>query len=609
MSVCGFWSTTRDPEPLVRAMLGSFAHCSWPVRVVSDEAAPFAVAWAPAEADAAAHPSGVVVAGDLRLHNRLELASALGADQHATARWLVAEAYVRWGADFPARLRGDFGLALWDARARRLLLSRDTGGACSIFYSTRQGRLAFASHPRGILALPEFPRTLESRAVVDYLAELPQHEGSTLFASISRLPPGSSLLVDERSVGLASYFDIEAVGERRLESDREYADALRAALAEAVECRLPESRKLAVMLSGGLDSSTITLLASVAPPERRPSLTTISGIFPGFPECDERGYQADVVRASGAEHCEIRPDPAGSSGDFSRLCRVFSEPAFIGPHWLAWDAAEVAARSGATAMMTGIDGDRVISHGAGRIGDLATARDWTGLGRELLAVSDYTWGRRLRVGAVQASLALLPPRVRAALEARDPRRGRQIHLLSSLLRADVLERHDVRERLRALPLRARSTRAEHARILTAADRNWDVELLEQLGTAFNLRFEQPFFDRRVVELCFSFPGSQKRRGGLSRFVLRNAMRGLLPASVVERRADASFDRPYWAWARAWLGANRRAGDSTRGLEAYVNMREVERRLGALPEEPADGPVDFLWRCVILSRWLEETGAR
>lgn len=612
MSIAGLWGTAPVTELDARRMLEAFAHPSWAVRSQADSTARVAIAWAPAVLDATAHPSGVIVAGDLRLHNQPELAALLGVPSDVGPRWLVAEAYARFGAEFPRQMQGDFGLAIWDGSARRLLLARDSGGACPLFYSLRYGRVAFASHPRGLLTLPGFPRQLSARAVVDYLGELPQVEASTLFETVLRVPPGCTLAVDQANDRLVRYFDVESVPELCLNSDADYARALREALARAVDRRLPESRKLAVMLSGGLDSSSVALLASRTSHDLRPALSTVSGIFPQFPESDERKYQQEVVQAAGSQHYEVRPDPLGSAGDFARLCRIFSEPAFIGPHWLAWEAAEVASRIGATAMMTGIDGDRVISHGAGRIGELAAERDWLGFARELLAVSDYGWARRLRVGAVQAGLSLLTPRAADFLDSADPRRGRRFRQLAPLLRPEAVARYEIKERLNALPLRARSTRAEHARALLAPDRNWDVELLEQLGTAFNVRFEQPFFDRQVVELCFSFPGSQKRRRGLSRFVLRNAMASLLPESVATRRADAAFDRPYWAWARAWLvaqGAEKGEGKRLQSLDAYVNIEEVERQLRDLPLEPVDGPVDFLWRCVVLSRWLEETGVR
>jgi len=139
------------------------------------------------------------------------------------------------------------------------------------------------------------------------------------------------------------------------------------------------------------------------------------------------------------------------------------------------------------------------------------------------------------------------------------------------------------------------------------DRNWDVELLDQLGGAFGLQFAQPFFDRRVMELCFSFPGSQKRHDGWSRYVLRNALDGLVPSEVPWRRRDTWFDRPYSAWRSAWLLQHPPSEAMLELLSAYLNVRTLAKLLSKLRENPNPGPVDLLWRCVIMSRWLHGPG--
>ncbi len=606
MSCAGIWSTAPLNPNVAARMLNAFVPGGLAVLTRSDDAAHVraAASGAPPALEEP-HPSGAWLSGDLRLDALAELAESLGvAAAQRGARWLVVEAYQRWGLEFASRLYGDFGFALWDPERRRLVLARDPGGSRPIFYATSGVRVAYASHPRGLLCLDSVPRTLDQRAVLDHLGELPQEEAATLFAAVRRLPPACLLAVGESGHRVEQYVDITQTPERRLGSDGEYATALREELARAVTSR--SSGPSAVMLSGGLDSSAVAALAQRSRGEGA-AIVTISAVFPGFSECDERPYQAAVVSRIASNHHEVRPDPLSSAGDFGRLCQVFSEPSFIGPHWLTWASAEVAVREGARCVLTGIDGDRVVSHGGGRFADLAREHEWRALARELAAVDDFGWPRRVRVFGAQALFALLPERVSASLDRIDPRRARRFAPQLALLRPELLRRHGVMERLASLPLRPRSTREEHSRILQAPDRNWDVELLDQVGTAFGLRFQQPFFDRRVMELCFSFPGSQKRQAGWSRYVLRNALRGLVPESVLERRRDASFDRPYWAWARAWLLAHPAPDGWLEALAPYVDAARVAKLLARLPEEPDQGPVDVLWRCVILSRWLHGPG--
>lgn len=601
MPCAGIWTETPLRPGVAERMLRSFAHPSWRIRSTQDLRAGIALAAAGVESSVPAdfeHPGGIRISGDVQLDDPAELGAALGlsAKDYAPA-WLVAEAYRRWGLEFPSRLYGDFGFALWDPRLHRLMLVRDAGGARPLFYAADGAWVAYASQPRGLLCLSEVSRQLEERAVLDHLGELPQEEAATLFAAIRRVPPASALVVERRASRVFEYLDITQTPELRLRSDRDYAAALKAELSRAVHAR--SRGACAVMLSGGLDSSAIAALAS----ESGRHLTTISAVFPEFAECDERPYQAALVSRLATTHHEIEPRSDGPAGDFERLCRVFSLPNFIGPHWLAFAVAEVAQRERATTVLSGIDGDRVVSHGGGRYADLARARDFRGLARELRAVDDISWARRARVFGVQAILTSLPGALSETLERLDPRPGLDREVELGLIHPHLVERHGLRQRLRALPRRPRSTREDHAQSLRAPDRNWDVELLDELGTAFGLSFAQPFFDRRVMELCFSFPGSQKRSRGLSRYVLRNALRGSVPELILNRRRDAALDRPHWRWIRAWLTQNPLPDSVLGALSPYVDVPRVSERLFKLPHERARGPVDFLWRCVILSRWL------
>lgn len=611
MSLAGIWSHGAVDLGSVRSLLDEYAPRHWPRRLAAvDEGrlvlADAALARASGRDALVAHASGAVLCGDVALHEREALAELLGlnpADYDDAA--LVLEAYARHGVEMPARLVGDFGFSLWDPARRRLLLVRDPGGARPLFYTTSHARLAFSSQSRSLWWLSG-TTALDERAVLDYLAELPQEEEATLYAGVRRLPPGCCLVADDLQLRVERYLDVTATPELQLASDADYASALRETLASAVACRTRGRATVGVMLSGGLDSSAMAALAAkTVPPDSR--VTTISAVFPDFEECDERPFQAAVAGRVGSRHIEVKPDPWGRAGDFANLRRVFSEPSFVGPHWLAWSVAEAAQRSGVATMLTGIDGDRVVSHGAGRYADLARARDFRALASELLAVDDFGWSRRLRVGLGQAVLGNVPQGVVSWLERVDPRQLGRFEPRLRLIHPRLLQRHGVRERLRALPLRPRSGRDDHARSLSAPDRNWDVELLDQLGAAFDIEFVQPFFDRRVMELCFSFPSSQKRREGWSRFVLRQAMRGLVPAPVLERRRDASFDRPYASWVGAWLRTHFTEAD--RRLEpiaAYVDVQTVAKMLNDVQDLGAGWATDFVWRCAILSLWLAPT---
>ena len=550
----------------------------------------------------------LAVVGDVRLDNRSELLASLGV-QGASQRdnELVLLAYERWQEDCVDHLLGDFTFVVHDAAQQKVFAARDVAGTRALYYCQFDGTFAFASNPGTLRALPGLPRDLDARAVVDYLGDFPEDEEATLLRVVRRLPPGASLTYGASGLRVRSYFDVKSIRELKLASDDEYAEALRAELARAVACRLPASARSGTMLSGGLDSSMITALAARSSATR---VSTFSAVFDETPECDERVYQAPVVRAAGTEHHEVRPRPEGAAADLAQLFRIFGDPIPVGPHWLAWAVAASAAEHGVHVLLTGVDGDRVVSHGTGRTAELAFQHRWLELVREVRAVRDFSRWRALRVLAVHALLPVVPEPWRLFLERHDPRRRLPLTSALRFLRPEAVRAAGVAERLSRATRRALSTRDAHERLLTSSNRARDVDLLDRLGAGLGLELRHPFFDRRVLELCLSFPGEQKRQQGRPRYVLRNAMAGLVPDPVRFRPRDTYFDAAFAAWTSPWVQRLATAGPlDLANLEPYVDVRRFSTAAGDCSEiraEPA-GSVDVARRCVILSRWLDSLG--
>jgi len=618
MSLAGIWAGTPDAARVgLDLLLGALPNRTraFARTIASGPTVRFGYLPAVASPEFCSNPvqdpaSGLTITGDVRLDNRAELLEKLGLSGVAHSdNALVLQAYQLWRHDCVTALLGDFTFVIHDVGQRQVFAARDVGGARPLYYAVFQGVFAFASNPGALLALPELPRDLELRTIIDYLGDFPEDEQATLIRAVRRLPPGSRLSFGRGGLTVSNYFDVSSIPERRMSRDDDYSEALRAELSRAVASRLPTRGRCGVMLSGGLDSSMVTALAARASGS---PLATFSAVFDEIPECDERVYQGPVVRATGTEHHEVRPRPTGPGADFATLCRTFGEPVPMGPHWLAWAVAEAASEAGMDVLLTGADGDRVVSHGTGRLAELAFQRDFRGLMREVAAVPDFSFARKARVFAVHALLPFVPEVVRSAIERHDPRRRQVLTSALSILRTEVVVAAGVPERWFAATRRPLSTREAHVQILTSSNRGRDVELLDRLGNQFGLEFRHPFFDRRVIELCLSFPGEQKRQAGRPRFVLRNAMAGLVPDAVRLRPSDTYFDAAFAAWNTPW--ARMLSTDGALNLE---NLRPFVKLDALLPIEEkfsergtgaASGPVDLARRCVLLSKWLDSIGS-
>lgn len=546
------------------------------------------------------------VVGEIRLDRRDELCRVLGAPHDAsglTDEALLGLAYRERGQNCAVPLWGEYAFAIWDPLRKRVFAARDPSGSVPLYYGRFREGMVLTPDIAALLTLPFVSRRADQRAVLDCLGEFPEDEEATEYAEIRRLPPGHCLVAESLSMKVRQYYFLDAGKELRLSSDAEYAAELRSTLQRAVRIRIPQGSNCAVMLSGGLDSSFIAALASDYVRETSGNaIGSVAAVFDEFPKSDERTYQREIVKSARALHVEVRPNPGGAAGEWGRAISVLSQPSFIGPHWLAWEVAQAVTPSQGV-VLTGIDGDRVIWHGQGRLAELSSAGRWRELFRETLALPNRTrlaGGLRFLGHAARGFLPSWTGRLADGIR----RPGLVDHELAlEMLRQDRLVEHSVRERLCSQP-RAFSAREAHWRALNAPDRAKDVELLYALGSSFGREFRHPFYDRHVVELCLALPSAQKLRGGKSRFVLRGAMEGKVPEAIRHRREKAYFDAPYFAWLRSAL----RRGSQGRpinfeNLGDYVNPSAVR---GLLADVLAgrNAPVDFVWRCTIVAAWLE-----
>ena len=229
---------------------------------------------------------------------------------------VIVHLYEQYGEAFVEHLNGQFAIALWDRRRRELVLARDRTGIRPLFYTSVNGRLAFASEAKALFALPEVPRRIAPQALAEIFTFWAPLEPHSIFEGIEALPPGHLMVVGDAGRRVKRYWDWEfptgPVDDRR--SGDECAEELRALLIDAVRLQLRADVPVGAYLSGGLDSSIVTSLIHhfTDTPLRTFSLTFEDGEF------DESGYQQEMARYLGTNHSEVRCTRADIANAFPR---------------------------------------------------------------------------------------------------------------------------------------------------------------------------------------------------------------------------------------------------------------------------------------------------
>ncbi len=490
--------------------------------------------------------------GDLRLDNRRELGEALripyGDLVHTPDSALVLGAWLRWGEQCAERLLGDFAFVILDRESHTVFAARDHLGVRPFYFVRTPDRIVFASAIKGLLALPDVPRALDEEGFADYLVLLEVDLARTCWQDVRRLPAGHVLTVDgQGGVRLTRYWQPEQITEQRLSSDGAYTEALQEAVQRAVISRMRTVHRTGVMLSGGLDSSTVACFAADEAAARGERLLSVSSVLPAGwsgPEEDEAAWIAQVVQSRSNIDPEFVAEP--ELGVFSGLDDVLAindQPFRDIFFYQSRAIIERAAGCGVRNMLGGFGGDFIVSsYGKGFLAGLLRSGRVATLAKELLA-------RRRVMGTSPWALfrgqVLLPmlPELAQRLIKRRPGKGLASYLAGFPIDPGYARRSGLSDRLRqALEQPApRSVRESDARSLASRTTADYFEYWSQLAAAVGVRQSEPLLDKSLLELCLSIPDEIKVRDGMTRCLIRRAGEGVVPEVIRHRTTKSAFD--------------------------------------------------------------------
>lgn len=548
--------------------------------------------------------SGVRCVLDGRLDYRAELAAklAISRPESVCDEQLILAAYEVYGTAFCEHLEGDFALAVWDAKVRRLLLARDALGVRSLCFARIEHALLFASEPRALFAHPGLSRRSNPFRIAAYLAGVFPDTSQTFFADVDRLPPGHMLILEGTQIYVRRYTTLENVAPLQLSSSRAYTEAFRETFTNAVRERLRTHLDAGCMLSGGLDSGGVLgAMRSLAAGREVPCF---SARFPDFPEVDEGGFlQLHRERGGIALH-ELRADRIGPLDELDRLHDTLGEP-FHAPNFFIYDQLTKRAKAqGALVMLDGLDGDTVVEHGLFYLNELLHRGRVRRFASELRALHrrvGFSYPMLLRSWALEPDLARLRA-VRSLLHPRAPSLGflnRKFARASGFL--DYL-RGEARSQLSA----PSTFRDLHARALNAPILAFYLEAHDKLAAAHGVDHRHPFFDLRLVKLCLALPAEQRLFDGWDRVIQRRALEGLCPEPIRARQSKSVWTPNFQRQLLVHNAPELRAALALRPhpLEGMVELGALRTELASLRPGAAPERVLRVWDAVTLTLWLE-----
>ncbi len=497
------------------------------------------------------------------IYNAPELRDELRAEGEefttSTDTEVLLAAYVRWGAKALDRFNGMWAFAIWDAERRELFCARDRFAIKPFYYTTAGSLFAFASEPKALRPVrPAAPNVDFART---YLATGSTTDGVdvTCYDSYRCLPPGNVLRVGRAGIRIEKWYDERVAAIAPPATLPEAAARLRGLLEDSVALRLRADVPIGLLLSGGVDSSGIAGILCHRASQGEFSGRTISTRYPKLPDIDESAYIRDVLDATRFSGDFIEP----SAEEFAESLDCFIEtvdalvPSSL--FFAQWLLHRRAKQLGFPVMLSGQGSDELF--GGYEPWDVYTKQLWNG-GRPLAAIREGFLSGRRRWGLVRGA------------------------------------RHTVgilRTARRPLPCGCPvdGSLRQHQRHLLCFDYLPGLLAFEDRDSmAWGIETRLPFLDYRIVEFARSLPAEFLLRDGWTKAVLRAALAGVVPDSVLRRPRKLGLPGPF----------------ESRVQSLPLAVREARQRLvegGWMDSTPADGESldpQFRLRIRIFDAW-------
>ncbi len=491
------------------------------------------------------------------VYNHADYRDSLIADgyefQNRSDTETILHLYEKHGRDCVDYLRGMFAFAIWDSGKQQLFMARDRLGVKPLYYvHDHQGNLFFGSEIKALLEAGAVKAEINFNALPDQFANHGTSGDETLYAGVKRLLPGHTLTWSDGKLDIREFWDLSFEPKHEARSDAEYIEQWRELFRKSVELRLMADVPLGMFLSGGIDSSAIAAMMSTMVKE---PIKTFSVAF-NERDANELEYARLVAKTFGTDHHELTITPDQFFDALPNLVWHEDEPIGFLASVPLYYVSKLAAEH-VKVVLTGEGADEIMA----------------GYGRYTKALQLLNYGAKYESitpsflrDAVRGGVAILPGGIASKLGRTFLTRGADIENLffdnfgvfSKAMQKRLFSRETREKFENANPYVRQNAWLEKCdaedvldKLLYADTKTYLHELLmkqDQMSMAASIESRVPFLDHKLVEFTAKMPREMKLRGNTTKWILREAMKGILPAEILDR-PKMGFPVPVGNWFR------------------------------------------------------------
>ena len=480
---------------------------------------------------------------DGRIDNCNELLSTLKQNQSISDNELILNAYEKWGENCVQNLIGDFAFVIWDKREQKLFCARDPLGIKPFYYYKEKNFIAFASTPEMIFSLPFVKKQIDKDALLDYLVGNFRDSANTELKNLYRLRPAHTLTISKDSIKRHQYWNVKNDHSLKLKYIEEYEELFLYTFKKAITDRLKTNSKTGILLSGGLDSNSILCMAEDLRNnmEITADISGYSAIFP-TESFNEEEFILSTQKKWGSKIHTMSPEIRIPLWELSKAIPGYGLPVMAPQFYILQDLIKKAFTNNIETLLSGHGGDELLDSSSSLAFELLFK--WHPI-KALNYIKSYSSYYEIKYSS---TLSYFLKRIFANLIPQDLKRmynAKAFYKLHPWVEKKYLEEAFCRYRTIPWYLEGQGKQSEFHKTLYASIHHGYYKRVteEYCGFALSsgpIELSMPFYDKRLVELIFSFPQHIIAYDKRPKWLLRKTLSSKLPEEILNKRLKSGY---------------------------------------------------------------------
>lgn len=548
---------------------------------------------------------GLVITADARIDNRDELSRELGLkdEEDVSDSYFILKSYEKWGEDCPDKLLGDFAFAIWDKKEEKLFCARDHMGVKPFYYYLDDDMFVFGTEIKALFCVDGVPREINELKVAHHLIPISTERDLTFYEKIFRLPAAHKTIINLKNHSKIKYWALNPDLEIKLDCIEDYYKKFYQLFEEAIECRLRTPFKVGFELSGGIDSSSVVVMAKNISNYKTP-INTFSLVFDKIKESDESYYIKKVVETGGINPHYLVAD---SISPFKEIKEIFfhnEEPSQTPNIAMIWELYKKMGENDVRVVLGGHDGDCLLYKGEKYLMELFFNLRWKKLIQEIISISNV---RKVHPIKIFIGNVIFPSSKKIEniwLKFKGIRKEKDfINLNKTFVKKFDLNKEYENQFLKPFET-ANSSKKIHYYYLTSGTHQMIFEMMDRLTGAFSIEPRHPMMDKRLIEFCYAVPTEIKYNNGWGRLLARIGLGDLLPPKIQWRIGKINF---FPVFERNLLVYEKNILDElifkNKFTKKYYNCKELPQIYKRYKDGIKGSDSINIWKIAILSIWL------